>query len=531
MKYLKLFEQFISEKKPAGAPDWHDSDAPDANGRFKDLSIKDLAAWLIKTRNKDVKKISGSLTQQVVFNRKSDPKYAEKMEKTRKEVYKQLGREDLLESILNEGYQYFDGKMARGIKGDSGVKFKKGDKVTLEIQPNYYIIYGPNRKQISLDKQDFDPETLQQYVIYESADITIGGKEYKLIQKGSKITLINTKLSADKFIFRNEKEFKEWADDQVEPIGGTQSSHFGISESADVESDLHKIYAAVNTDTGHEWAKEEGSKAYKVITPKDISKLELDPSIPILNYNMAVTEDLVKKFPKMKNFIYNPNETIQVSNSKKDFHERLGNDPNIPKTAYNEKDALEIGFPLIAKPKTGHSGKGIKIFKTEEEFAKADKSKYDLFSQFIDKKSEHRIINFKGKPMVWMERTPLNEKAKKGDGNASEEMRFKYLKKDPSGLPKNFAKTNKAFCEKFKEIPLICFDIMEDQKGHVYIIESNTMTGMPFNISLELYEKLFEDYYKRPMSNESKNEMKLLSEGLIKRTLSRDSDTKWDIES
>jgi len=399
LKYLKLFEQFINENKPKGAPDFHHSDAPDAEGRFKDLSIKDLAAWLIKTRKKDVKKISGSLTQQIVFNRKSDPKYAEKMEKTRKEVYKQLGREDLLK------------------------------------------------------------------------------------------------------------------------------------ESTDVESDLHKIYAAVNTDTGHEWAKEEGGKAYKVITPKDISKLELDPSIPILNYNMAVTEALVKKFPKMKNFIYNPNETIQVSNSKKDFHERLGDDPNIPKTAYNEKDALEIGFPLIAKPKTGHSGKGIKIFKTKDEFLKEDKSKYDLFSQFIDKKSEHRIINFKGKPMVWMERTPLNEKAKKGDGDASEEMRFKYLKKNPSGLPKNFAKTNKSFCEKFKEIPLICFDIMEDQKGHVYIIESNTMTGMPFNISLELYEKIFEDYYKRPMSNESKNEMKILSEGLIKRTLSRDSDTKWDIES
>ena len=509
MKYLKLFEQFISEKKPAGAPDWHDSDAPDANGRFKDLSIKDLAAWLIKTRNKDVKKISGSLTQQVVFNRKSDPKYAEKMEKTRKEVYKQLGREDLLkEALLEKGYNMDD--------IHDLIAFHRFNK---------------DFRKLSAKDKEWVENDAKERGFNESADITIGGKEYKLIQKGSKITLTNTKLSADKFIFRNEKEFKEWADDQVEPIGGTQSSHFGISESADVESDLHKIYAAVNTDTGHEWAKEEGSKAYKVITPKDISKLELDPSIPILNYNMAVTEDLVKKFPKMKNFIYNPNETIQVSNSKKDFHERLGNDPNIPKTAYNEKDALEIGFPLIAKPKTGHSGKGIKIFKTEEEFAKADKSKYDLFSQFIDKKSEHRIINFKGKPMVWMERTPLNEKAKKGDGNASEEMRFKYLKKDPSGLPKNFAKTNKAFCEKFKEIPLICFDIMEDQKGHVYIIESNTMTGMPFNISLELYEKLFEDYYKRPMSNESKNEMKLLSEGLIKRTLSRDSDTKWDIES
>jgi hypothetical protein len=92
MKHLRPVE----EKKPKGAPDWHDSDAPDANGRFRDLSIKDLAAWLIKTRKKDVKRISGSLTQQIVFNRNDDPKYAEKMEKTRKEVYKQLGRKDLL---------------------------------------------------------------------------------------------------------------------------------------------------------------------------------------------------------------------------------------------------------------------------------------------------------------------------------------------------------------------------------------------------------------------------------------------------
>ena len=96
MNYIKLFEQFITEKKPKGAPDFHHSDAPDAEGRFRDLSPKKLAAWLIKTRKKDLKRISGSLTQQVVFNRKSDPKYAEKMEKTRKEVYRQLGRKDLL---------------------------------------------------------------------------------------------------------------------------------------------------------------------------------------------------------------------------------------------------------------------------------------------------------------------------------------------------------------------------------------------------------------------------------------------------
>jgi hypothetical protein len=103
MKHLKAYSQFINEGKPAGAPDWHDSDAPDAEGRFRDLSPKDLAAWLIKTRKKDLKRISGSLTQQVVFNRNEDPEYAEKMERTRKEVYKQLGREDLLDEGKKPG--------------------------------------------------------------------------------------------------------------------------------------------------------------------------------------------------------------------------------------------------------------------------------------------------------------------------------------------------------------------------------------------------------------------------------------------
>jgi uncharacterized protein (DUF433 family) len=96
-KYYTKLATIEEAKKPKGAPDWHESDAPDAEGRFKDLSPKDLAAWLIKTRKKDLKAITGSINQQIVFNRKEDPKYVEKMEKTRKEVYKQLDREDLLE--------------------------------------------------------------------------------------------------------------------------------------------------------------------------------------------------------------------------------------------------------------------------------------------------------------------------------------------------------------------------------------------------------------------------------------------------
>lgn len=94
---LKRFEEFIFEKrKPKGAPDWHDSNAPDAEGRFKKLGIKKLASWLIRTRNRDLKKIVASLNQQKVFNRGKNPSYAKKMDSTRMEVYRQLGRKDLL---------------------------------------------------------------------------------------------------------------------------------------------------------------------------------------------------------------------------------------------------------------------------------------------------------------------------------------------------------------------------------------------------------------------------------------------------
>tara|TARA_R110002012_G_scaffold187875_1_gene354864 strand:+ start:1286 stop:1552 length:267 start_codon:yes stop_codon:yes gene_type:complete len=84
----------IAKKKPKGAPDWHDSDAPDAEGKFRDLSISDLASWLIKTRGRNLSKIISSLNQQVVFNRKKNPSYAAKMRKTMDVVRRRLKKND-----------------------------------------------------------------------------------------------------------------------------------------------------------------------------------------------------------------------------------------------------------------------------------------------------------------------------------------------------------------------------------------------------------------------------------------------------
>ncbi len=73
-------------------PEWKDSDAPDANGKFRDLSCDALADWLIKSRKGNKKKIVGSLNQQIVFNRKKNPTYAKKMKCARNKAMKKLDK-------------------------------------------------------------------------------------------------------------------------------------------------------------------------------------------------------------------------------------------------------------------------------------------------------------------------------------------------------------------------------------------------------------------------------------------------------
>ena len=68
------------------------SDAPDAKGKFKNLSASALASWMIKSRKGNLSKIISSLNQQVVFRRNKDPKYAAKMRRTMDIVRKRLGK-------------------------------------------------------------------------------------------------------------------------------------------------------------------------------------------------------------------------------------------------------------------------------------------------------------------------------------------------------------------------------------------------------------------------------------------------------
>ena len=96
----EIVEQKVKELTRGGEDDlyekkrlkWHDSDAPDAKGKFKELGVQKLADWLIRTRGGNMQKITGSLNQQINFNKRKNPSYAKKMESTREAVKRKLAK-------------------------------------------------------------------------------------------------------------------------------------------------------------------------------------------------------------------------------------------------------------------------------------------------------------------------------------------------------------------------------------------------------------------------------------------------------
>ena len=85
---------FTGSPKKKRMGEFKESDAPDAKGKFKNLSPSALASWLIKSRKGNLSKIISSLNQQVVFNRKKNPSYAAKMRTTMNIVRKRLKKNE-----------------------------------------------------------------------------------------------------------------------------------------------------------------------------------------------------------------------------------------------------------------------------------------------------------------------------------------------------------------------------------------------------------------------------------------------------
>jgi hypothetical protein len=302
-------------------------------------------------------------------------------------------------------------------------------------------------------------------------------------------------------------------------------SEFITERFEDQYPSLKKVYLCTKRSSGQRWWSYKGfagNKFFIQVTENNIDRLELDPAYPVLNYQSELVEKLLKADRIKAENIYNHPDVIKLSGSKSEFHKLVGDHRNIPKTVLSKREAEGLEFPIIAKPASRHSGLGIQVFKTLAELNKADESKFDTYSEFVDKAEEHRFFNFRGKPIFWMERKASNEKAKSGSGKADEQMEFDYIRHESGEVPVEYAKVLKEFCQKYDKFPFICFDMMKDRSGKVFVIESNAQPGVPFDSTIKIYESIYEDFYGEPVDSASKAKLDEYADDMIKMTIDKD---------
>ena len=71
---------------------------------------------------------------------------------------------------------------------------------------------------------------------------------------------------------------------------------------------------------------------------------------------------------------------------------------------------------------------------------------------------------------------------------------------------------------------------MEDQDGKLYIIESNSMPGVPFDSTVDIYRVLFEDFYGRSVDAETNAKLKELAKYMIDKSAKLDGGDRFTVE-
>jgi len=283
---------------------------------------------------------------------------------------------------------------------------------------------------------------------------------------------------------------------------------------------LQKIYLCFGGDSGKK-------KDICDILFLSIENKSINGNFPILNYNGSrLKRFIVDNLIKEENCYISPFTSNSISD-KKEFHLHVGEDDNIPRTVFTKEEVKKLTFPIVAKPSQGESGIGIVKFNTLQELEESSES-FSIFSNYIEKVSEDRIIVFKGKVIYWTQRIALNEKAKTLNGSSDEETNFQYILKNVEKLPIEIQNIVDKFSEKFDFLSWFCIDLMIDNNGKYWVVEINSQPGVAFNILSLLYENIYEDFYKEKLNHKTKEILDKISKELIDQDL--ENSDKFKVE-
>lgn len=244
-------------------------------------------------------------------------------------------------------------------------------------------------------------------------------------------------------------------------------------------------------------------KDYWVIVTRGTELESISKDLPVLCYDRGTLENLLDKGVIQNDQVYNKLEARKKVSSKAEFYKLHADSGYITPTVLDPKDIKDLDFPIVAKPDNEHSGLGIQVFKSKEELDDADLSKFSSFSEKIDIKEEHRFFVWRGEMIQWTQRKPMDdETADIAKKNPDQETNFSYILRNEQPSD-DIKKVIAYFTDAHSDLDFYAVDLAETKDGKIYVFEMNSEPGALFGVMALVYQRIYQDWYEKPMSKDT----------------------------
>lgn len=244
-------------------------------------------------------------------------------------------------------------------------------------------------------------------------------------------------------------------------------------------------------------------KDYWVVVTRGTELESIPKDLPVLCYDKKTLENLLDKGIIQNDQVYNKLDARKKVSSKAEFYKLHTDSGYITPTVLDPKDIKDLDFPIVAKPDNEHSGLGIQVFKSKEELDDADLSKFSSFSEKIDIKEEHRFFVWRGEMIQWTQRKPMDdETADIAKKNPDQETNFSYILRNEQPSD-DIKKVIAYFTDAHSDLDFYAVDLAETKDGKIYVFEMNSEPGALFGVMALVYQRIYQDWYEKPMSKDT----------------------------
>jgi hypothetical protein len=291
---------------------------------------------------------------------------------------------------------------------------------------------------------------------------------------------------------------------------------------AEREGGLHKVIMCVSTElTDFKYVTDDSCFANRYMELFTKGSKPKVANLPVINFCNIHTKTLLDAGTP-KELIYNPEEKKMEIASKVKWHKTHANSKHVPNTVSDEKDLNQLKFPIIAKPDNRYSGQGIIKIDTIKEANDMDLSDFEVFSEKIDIAEEHRIMMWRGEPVMWVQRVHGNEETKKMTKKKEDKLYFKYVLKDLKNMPEDWQVVFNEMADVHKELDIYSIDLMVDTKGKPWVVEMSSEFAPLYGVMAQLYKKVYHDYYGKKLNPSEEAQIDMYQKKDIESTINFD---------